>query len=361
MEENKEIDWLYDLQRDVPGFLNKLKGEKRKGFYRYSLTGDYFSERIRWGLGNSVFFLKIIYTLGLENKFKTEVKESVCYIKSFQKKNGYFYDDFLDRISFAKRIIRAIKNISFSNILGQQTRRAETRQAISALALFNEKPNFNFTDYPKNINEVDKYLNELDWESPWGAGSHFSHLMFFLNFSDLGNKNELIIYAINFVNKLQNNDDGFWYRGNPSLQQKINGAMKILTGLKVANKMDFSLADKITDNALIAKNDTHACDNFNITYVLRYCNEMLKSEYRFNEIEDFMYNRLEEYRKFYYPSLGGFSFYKNKANQLYYESNITKGKNEPDIHGTVMFLWGISLVLQTLNLNKEIKFKEHIA
>lgn len=116
------------------------------------------------------------------------------------------------------------------------------------------------------------------------------------------------------MNKIQHKEDGFSYIGNPSIQQKINGAMKIITGLKAVNKLKFKYPEKIIDNLLKPRNNTQACDNFNIVYVLKYCNELTKSNYRYKEIENFIYNRLKIYKQYYFPKIGGFSFIKNKAN-----------------------------------------------
>ena len=87
---------------------------------------------------------------------------------------------------------------------------------------------------------------------------------------------------------------------------------------------------------------------------------MTENTYRFTEIQNFAKNRLEIYRKYYFPEIGGFSFLPQKANVHYYEAKLTKGKNEPDIHGTVMFLWGISIISQILGIDKELGFKEQI-
>lgn len=65
-------------------------------------------------------------------------------------------------------------------------------------------------------------------------------------------------------------------------------------------------------------------------------------------------------KQFYFPKLGGFYFSKNRANRKYYGATINKGKNEPDIHGTLMFLWGISLISQTLRINDKLQFYEFI-
>lgn len=357
---DSNISWLCQLKKDVPLFLKKIKGKKRAGFYHYSLSGDYFGESIKWGLGNSVFFLKIIFTLGIERGLQKEIRQAANFIKSFQKKDGSFYDSLVKYLSFPSRVKQVLKTLNLRNFSYKKTKRAETRQAFSSLFLYGIRSKYKYQDYPKTKEEIISYLSRLNWNFPWGAGSHFSHLLFFLSHSELQNKQELIESAIDWVNKLQHSKDGFWYKGSPSIQEKINGAMKIITGLKVVNRVNFKYPEKIIDYALLASNNRQACDNFNITYVLKYSNEVARGLYRYNDIKNFMYKRLEIYRNYYYPKIGGFSFNLGKAGQYYYGAPISRGKNEPDIHGTAMFLWGISIISQFLGINKQLKFKEFI-
>jgi hypothetical protein len=143
------------------------------------------------------------------------------------------------------------------------------------------------------------------------------------------------------------------------LKEKINRVMKIITGLDVAGKVNFKYLEKLIDLYLSVKSDRHACDNFNIVYVLKYANKLADFNYRYNEIKEFALKRLDIYRQYYYPEIGGFSFLPNKANIYYYGAKITKGLNEPDIHGTVMFLWGVSIIVQILKIN-ELKLKEQL-
>ena len=355
-----KLDWIFKLKDDIPLFLNKLKDKEKSGFYHYSLSGDYFSKNIKWGLGNAVFFLKIVYTLNLESRYKKEIGEAIEFVKSFQKKDGEISDNFLNLISIPFKIRRAIQSKNIEYIFSRQTKRAETRQSFSVLALFNRRAKYQYKKIPKTKKEIKNYLDKLNWSTPWGAGSHFSHLLFFLNLSDAENKQELIDYAIEWINEMQHSEDGFWYKGNPSTTQKINGAMKIITGFKAVNRVSFKYPEKIIDSCLDVQNDRHACDNFNITYVLKYCLEQSNKKYKVNKIKSFMLNRLALYRKYYHDDKKGFSFKKNKANRFYYSALITKGKNEPDIHGTVLFLWGISLIVQVLEINDKLEFNEFI-
>jgi hypothetical protein len=99
--------------------------------------------------------------------------------------------------------------------------------------------------------------------------------------------------------------------------------------------------------------------HFNIILVLNYASKLLDKTYRQQEIEAFALERLKIYKEHYYKDKGGFSFLDKQANIRYYGVKITKGLGEPDIHGTIMFVWGISIIAQILNINNELGFKEH--
>jgi len=357
----QELNWIFELKEKTSGFLERLKGKDKKGFFRYSLSGDLYDEKMKWGLGNTVFAAKIYYTLDLLDNLPAEEKTEIAdFIKSFQRKDGTIYDPLIKSKAFFRNFLSDLRNFHFNNILGEQIIVAETRQAISALKLLGYAPEIPYQDFPKTEKEIGDYLSRLNWKKPWDAGSYFSHLMFFLKNSNLESKEDLIDFAIDWVNRLQNPKDGSWGKNNPTLQQKINGAMKIITGLKVAEKMSFLYTKELIDLCLSAKNDEHACDNFNIIYVLHYADKMAGKNYRASEIKDFAEQRLKIYRDYYLPDTGGFSFLPKRANIYYYGARITRGLREPDIHGTLMFLWGISIIAQILEVNTELNFKELI-
>ena len=357
----REIDWIFELKEKVPQFLEKLKGRRIPGFFHYSLSGDLYDENIKWGLGNTVFAGKIYYTLDfLKELPREEIKNMANFIESFQKRDGAIYDPLVKKKASLINFLAGLKNFDFNNIFSQQTIRAETRQSISTLKLLGKNPDVPYQKFPKTEKEIEEFLKKLNWQELWGAGSHFSHLLFFLKNSQLENKEDLIDFAINWINKLQSSESGSWYKGNPNLQEKINGAMKVITGLKVAERMNFKYPEKLINLCLSAKNDEQACDNFNIIYVLHYASKITGNNYRFNEIKNFAQDRLEIYKKYYFPEIGGFSFLPQKANVYYYGAELTKGLKEPDIHGTCMFLWGISIISQILGIEKELGFKEQI-
>ena len=353
-------DWLLELPTAVPRFLQAQKGRLVPGYFRYSYSGDLAGEQVHWGLGNTTFALKILHTLNLLEKSDYELEAMANFILSFENSDGYIFDPLIARRAWLIEKLIAVRSRHFNNFWHEQTKRAETRQAISSLRLIGAKPRRNFTAFPQTPEAIEKYLEHLEWVRPWGAASHFSHLVFFLQSSSLPGKNELIAQAVTWVNRLQHAQDGAWYKGHPGIQQKINGAMKVVTGFKVADYHHTIHLTPLIDLCLGAQNDAHACDNFNIVYVLAYTHQHLP-EYRVADIQAFAQRRLQMYRdQHYYPALGGFSFLPRHANKYYYGAKISRGLPEPDIHGTALFLWGICMMAQILNINDELGFREFI-
>lgn len=355
-------DWLFDLKPNVLQFLQEMSSIQKTGYYRYSYSGDLYNENTHWNVGSSVFALKIYYTLGVEDN--EDIEAAANYIKTFQHENGWIYDNLIFRKSFLRNILVSMKYRNFSNFLNKQYIQAETRQCYSALMLFNKLPGTTKVPVPTIEKDIDNYLSVLNWHQPWAAGSHFSHLMFFLMLACKTGRIErnvfdyLTEYAIKWVNRLQHPEDGCWYSGNPDWRIKVNGAMKILTGLIAIEKVCFDYPEKLIDLCLEAENDESACDNFNIILVLNYADKLLSRAYRQSDIEKFALRRLSIYNKYYHDDKKGFSFYMRKANNNYYGAKISQGLDEPDIHGTVLFLWGISIIVQLLGMKRELDFRE---
>lgn len=350
--------WFQSVHQDVPEFLRTMYSKKDTGFCAYSKSGDYLSDSVHWGLHNSVFFLKCVYTLNQEKSFAHEIQKSIEYIKTFAHR-GMFYDPWITRLSLPLRVLQVIRKRNFLEFSTAQTKIAEDRQVKSTLKLYGAIGDSVYPHYlPHDIASMQAYLSSFDWHKPWHAASQLSHVLFYLSNTDMPIKDVLIDEVYACITSLQQPDGG-WYQGNISLREKINGAMKILTGMCVANRMEIHAPKALIDMCLDAVHDAHACDNFNIVYVLKHAVDAIDIPYRSSEIEVFLLDRLEVYKKHYFSIEGGFSFLPHQANRIFYGALITRGKAEPDIHGTTMFLWGISLIEQMLPIRKKL-FKEFI-
>ena len=63
-------------------------------------------------------------------------------------------------------------------------------------------------------------------------------------------------------------------------------------------------------------------------------------------------NVLDYLKLLYHEEHNGFSYYINKSQTHYYGIEISKGKNTPDIHGTILSVWAIVMILTLLEKNK---------
>ena len=349
-------DWVFSLNDGIASFLQEMKIPEKPGFYKYSMSGDIFTSRAKWGLGNSVFAAKILYML---NRLTDEDRKNISdFIRTFQDENGQMYDPIVQRLSRFDRWSRPLVSLDFGNITNARTRCAETRQAFAALMCLDRKPDIPYAYIPNTVSDVKYYIRSLDWTRPWAAASHVSHLVFFLDTNDVffgvqKNSRKELEECIFRTAEEYRQSDGAWYdsRSSVPLNQKVNAAMKMITAYVASKRNDFGREKNLIDLCLKAINDNDACDNLNIILVLYYCHKNL--DYRTDEIRSFCENKLKVYKRHYWPQHGGFSFYERKANDVYYGAKISKGLNEPDIHGTIMFLWGITMISDILGISRD--------
>ena len=352
------MEWVFELKKETSHFLREMKGKSRPGFFKYSYSGDFFGERVHWGLGQATFFLKIVYTLNLQDQFVEEIKEVQKYIQTFENRSGLYFDPLVRLLSSPRSLFNGLRYRDWNHAVGMYTKLGETRQSISSLRLFDQSI---ISKYPKSLPNdkegIEKYLSKLNWTRPWHAGAHYSILIFFLHTSTLKDKEVLLDAAQDWLKNVER-EDGLWYSEGASLQDRINGAMKVITGMNVIDKVKLHNPKGLIDVCLKSQHDKQACDNFNILYVLKYANIATDGQYRHEEIVSFVKRRLELYKKYYYKDKGGFSFFEHKANSRYYGARLSRGYKEPDMHGTVLFLWGVSIIAQILGIEKELNIHE---
>lgn len=359
---SEAVDWVRSVKPELMRFLGALREPGIPGFYRYSLTGDLRSPGADWGLANAVFAAKTLYML--EKLEPGEAGTLADFILTFQSQSGHISDPYLRRASRFNRLKYALKTRNLRNLGSEQTMRAESRQSFAALKCLGRRPSRPFLEIPGDVESIRRYVERLDWSRPWAAGSHVSHLLFFLKANaevpeTPGMRPDGISQVLDLLARLKQ-ADGSWYSDGARLPayEKVNGAMKVLTGLEAAGISDWDGAEQMIDLCLASLNDSHACNHFNITYVLHCASR--KTDHRRNEVELYLLKRLELYRKHYWPESGGFSFYERKANDILYNARVTRGLPEPDIHGTVLFVWGIVLISDILGISKELGLRPPI-
>ena len=184
----------------------------------------------------------------------------------------------------------------------------------------------------------------------WNAGAQFSALCVFISTQIIKEEQRIELSSVleDFILSIVDKDTGTFYKGvKPDDIEIINGAMKIITGLDWI-KIDIPFPQKLLDTFLKIEPFDDGCDLVDIVYVIYMCSR--SSDYKNDEIKNYFENILYKIEEHYFPDLGGFSYFVNRSQTHYYGVNIAKGFNEPDIHGTLLLVWAISIISQVLDL-----------
>mgnify|MGYP001159915151 FL=1 len=348
-----------NLEIRISEFLENLR-KKNKFEYFPSVMGV-TKEGERLNLGFSCYALKCSYILNLLSDDDLKAKNWSKYINNYQTStenlpnNSYVDFDYLNSfrnrsgINFIKDTIKDIStslNIKkFPNINERIETyiRAESKQAISTLYEVKSETKLKYLDFPKTKIEIDNFLENLNWSTPWSSGAQFSSLCVFAK-TQLEKKQfkEIQSFLIEFIEKLANPNTGAYYLGSePSQQEIINGSMKVITGLDWINE-PIHYPEKLIDLALKVNPDSEGCDLVDIVYVLYKCSE--QTNYRKKDIISYLNNLIDEIYFHYKEEEGGFSYFINKSQTHYYGVQITSGLNVADIHGTILLTWALSMI-----------------
>lgn len=351
------VSWLKHALANVPTFVKGQQGST-PGFYRYSFSGDLYDEDAFWGLTSSVFGAKILYML--DSLDDQRAHDLVSRITQFESPDGTIFDPLLLKKSFFPSLLTSLKQRDIHGLLyhTQMLKRAETRQSTAALLCLGSRPSRPYRGIPETPEAIRAFLSSLSWHLPWNAGSHLSHLLFFLHhnqklFGLYGDGQRLTDEALVFLAHIQSPTDGTWHTGTSvSTTQKINGAMKVLTGLCAIGFTNIPHVENIIDTCLSNQTEEGACCSMDALYVLHWCSRV--SSYRQPDVHQYALHKIDEIKEYYHEAQGGFSFYRHRANARIYGAKVTSGKDESDLHGTVLYVWGLVMIadiLQVTDLN----------
>tara|TARA_B100001996_G_scaffold133739_1_gene101784 strand:+ start:8078 stop:9187 length:1110 start_codon:yes stop_codon:yes gene_type:complete len=311
-------------------------------------------------LGFSCYGLKFYYMNGLwENLDKPTQLIWVDEINKFQAthhkfpKNSFIDPNYLyylnkfnlnDSIKYsAKQILSLMKIKKYDSKSNFQLKsiNAETKQAISTLFQINHK-NEKLVKPEFDESNLIKYLHSLDWSRPWASGAQFSSMCVYSATQETYNVNILSEFSNNLVNK----DSGFYYKEEPSDKRELfNGAMKIISGLDwIGNEIHYP--KKIIDYCLKNKPIFEGCDIVDFIYILNKCSTAIN--YKRNQVVKLLQELSGEMDILFNEKLGGYSYFKDKSQTHYYGVNISKGKNTPDLHATLLCNWANIMILETM-------------
>jgi len=358
----KLASYFQKVEEDTLSFLDKLKNEEKFTFL--PVTNGITKEGEDLKLGFSCYALKMNYMLN--NPLNENFGIWGDYINSYQNEVGEFVDSSYVYHMKKNKFESSVKDIAKSvfNLFGNsyQTKKtvlndsikAETKQSISTLREIGLSNKNIYTAFPKEINEIEKYLNSLNWSKPWASGAQFAALSVFVStqINDRNKQDRLKRFLIQFSNSINDKSTGTYFIGNKKDRDElVNGAMKIITGLDWLNS-EIIYPNELIDFCLNKKPSHEGCNVVDTVYVLWKCTQQTK--YRRNEIINYLLEIIEiiDLHKF---ELSGFSYYLNKSQIYYYGLNITKGHNTPDIHGTLLFLWSLTMINEVCEIGLDWK------
>lgn len=358
-------NWLNSIEDQLSSYLYSLQNAGDKYHFLPVKNGlTLAGKSLR--LGFSCYSLKLHYILNLFSKSDLSYDGWSKYINSYQKNLNSFPDNsFIDEAYLEHykkfRLTSSLKNVvksslNLSNRFHFESKkeyldksiRAETKQAISSLSQIGLKNKLIYKDFPQTNNEVNYFLNSYDWSKPWDAGAQFSGICVFTA-TQLEESNQNSVHIENFISKLANQEYGIYFKNElPKTNEAINGAMKVISGLDWL-EIPIHYPEKLIDFCLFNTPSSTGCDLVDYVYVLYKCSR--QTNYRKKEIVIYCEELLALVEKHFYNE-GGFSYYINKSQTHYYGVKISEGYDEPDIHGTLLLVWAMSMIFKLLESNK---------
>ena len=226
---------------------------------------------------------------------------------------------------------------------------AESRQALSAL--YNNGvplPKVKMDLFYSNPRDL-YFMNDSIWNNPWNAGAQLSHYLFYLKNND---KPELITQVLEELKRYEKHDG--WYNMKPADHVRINGIMKIFTGLDIIN-FDYTeiseIIHNITDSMINQSPEDGGCNIYDFVYVL---SKAVKIGYRVDECRDKLFD-IYTIILTYQHTDGGFSYNKNSTTTNMYGKMISKGHACGGIHGTTLMCMALTYINEACELNLELK------
>jgi len=356
------LDWLETVGRDTRRWILERQEGGRPGMIRWGAEGDRVRPSERTGLAASSLALKTLVMLGGWDRMTAATRDAwVDRIRRFQvTRRSRFEGAFVDKAfiwrTLADSVLRRTRLCPpavWRHVV--ELIRAESRQSKSALVEVGvETPN-----PPPGLlwsEDVGAFSQRLDWTRPWGAGAQFSSLLFFASHGLRDDPEAFERFqdkAATVLESVRDPETGSWHRGSPSPEQVINGAMKVLTGLAWTD-IPIPEPERLTDYCLAHPPEEHGCSMTDRVYVLQRCGAV--TDHRRDEVRADAEAFIEAARPFYHEG-GGFRYFPKGSQTVYYGARITDGRKMPDVHGTCLFVWGLALATDILDVRENLGWR----
>ena len=359
-----EVD---ELKTSISKWLTSLMSPYESGRFLFCTRGSTVPVEGHHALMPTCFAMRIAWQIGLWQQWPEEQRIAcVKFVQSFQTPEGYFEDPWLAknvRINLKDIIRLGVGRVSWRTLSNRfkANRRAETRQAAATLLMVDSLPLYPMPQELSNEEDAELYIDSFDWSNPWSAGSHLSHqfFMYSVNTQYYGMRNDNIIRALlRALAQYYHSDTGCWYADDTNDTFKINGAMKVYSGLQWCDNIFPDDGCALLDFALAQPFECDGCSFMNRLYVISQARRKDNMEYRYEDINKIAIKAFNKIMQFCIED-GAFSFFPGKAQTSYYGARVSRGFAVSDLHGTAMFVWAAALCLDFLE-NGKIGVNRHL-
>jgi hypothetical protein len=339
------------LRKRLARWLRRLGENLKPGRFAFCLRGNLVPVTGRVAHMSTIFAVKIAYQTGLWADWP-QCRKNACitFLQSFQDEDGWVRDPWI--------LAHYAEHPEASPDL-QATVRAETRQLLSLLFTLGAKPLYAPPLEYDSPQALSAFTRSLDWSNPWAAGSHWSHQAFLLAAAKAAGKDVSRLEAalLSLLDEYYSPEQGLWFdpsQAPPPVNIRINGAMKIFTGLAWLPKrpLDHEALIRFCLNTL-RLNDS--CSLIDQIYVLQQTTAGHDEKSSLGqEAKNAALRLARQSIRYYQWRDGAFSFYPGKAQNFYYAGiPASLGLKTADLHGSAMQTWALALVLQLLECSED--------
>lgn len=331
------------------------------GRFHYCKQGAIIPTSGQQGQMATCFAMKAAWQCGQWDNWSDDRRRgSIDFIQNFQQTDGTFIDPWLTkscrmnwkdfaRAALGRKGIReAYKTHRYNDAANI---RAETRQSAATLWMVDELPKHILPLEAVSRESFKGYIEKLNWSDPWHAGSQTSHQLMMLSVNNqiaggLDYYDDVVAGIMEFLDSIYDKDTGTWHQGNDLDNQiKLNGAMKIYSGLQWLDGVEFS-NKALIDFALTIPIQLDGCGFTNSLFAIRLARRGIE-DYRQDDIIERSIQCLNHSMKHKHDG-SGYSFLLDEAQRFYYTQYTSSGGNQADMHGTGMFALGVAIALELM-------------
>lgn len=340
--------WVLELRDRIPTLL-KSYAVGPPGWYRLCTSGDLLAPGPKAGLGFSCYAAKVMVQCRLWEHLQEEHRTGwVRHIQNFQlgpEPPGYgqFCDPWVESHGRFCYNFTCLRGRRWGDLfrVNWQNRWAETRQAVATLKVLGAQPRYPIGGFPTEPESISQFIQKLDWRQPWGAGAQVGHLLFFMKHGEVpeAQRTQCLETVLDGLAKIESSETGFWHQGKVPNQEIINGAMKVLSGLKWWG-IGVRQAESLARIAVADVVGTCDCAVTNRLFVLHCLKDQLESLP--TAVEPLFCTSLEFIHRFLQPD-GGLSSSPTGSLSRYYYAKVSQGLPLGDLHGLCLLTWAIAL------------------